>query len=136
VGPPRNWFTSGSSTINEAEQQVSGLTDYLYHVDVRGKDSAWVVGDNGVILRTTNAGISWERVAVDTKETLVNIAFANNKQGWITGWNGTILRTSDGGKSWLEQESGTKVNLYGLSIAKKQVWAVGADGLVLKYNAN
>ena len=42
-------------------------------------------------------------------------------------------RTSDGGKSWVEQESGTRVNLYGLSVAKKDIWVVGAEGLVLKY---
>jgi hypothetical protein len=36
--------------------------------------------------------------------------------------------------SWVEQESGTRANLYGLFVRKKQVWAVGADGLILRYD--
>ena len=71
---------------------------------------------------------------MDTRETLVNIAFTNNNQGWIVGWNGTILRSSDGGKNWVEQESGTRANLYGLSAVKNGVWVSGAEGFVLKYS--
>lgn len=116
------------------ERQSSGTPNHLYHIEARGKDNAWVVGDKGTVLRTTNAGVSWERVAADTTQNLLNIAFANDKQGWIIGWNGTILRTADGGKSWVEQESGTRTHLYGISASKKEVWVVGAQGLVLKYS--
>jgi photosystem II stability/assembly factor-like uncharacterized protein len=92
-----------------------------------------VVGDKGTILRTTNAGLTWERVAVETTQNLLSVAFANDKNGWVIGWNGTILRSGDGGRSWIGQESGTRANLYGLSASKKGVWVVGAEGLVLKY---
>jgi photosystem II stability/assembly factor-like uncharacterized protein len=57
----------------------------------------------------------------------------NDKQGFIIGFEGTILRTGDGGKTWLQQESTTKENLYGLFAKKKAVWAVGGDGLILRY---
>jgi photosystem II stability/assembly factor-like uncharacterized protein len=100
---------------------------------VKGPNNAWIVGEKGVILRTSNGGAAWERVAVDTRGDLVNIAFVNDKNGWIVGLGGVILRSSDGGKTWIEQESGTKGNLYGLSVFKKSVWAVGAEGLVLRY---
>ena len=79
------------------------------------------------------AGETWESVVLGRKQTLLNVAFANDKEGWVVGWNGAILRTGDGGRTWVEQESGTKNNLYGVSVRKNQVWAVGAQGLVLKY---
>jgi photosystem II stability/assembly factor-like uncharacterized protein len=51
----------------------------------------------------------------------------------VIGRNGTILRTDDGGLTWIEQESGTKQNLYGLYFVKKVGWAVGGDGMLLRY---
>lgn len=140
VNDKRGWVVGAKGMIlytddggRTWEQQSSGTSNHLYHIETRGKDNAWIVGDKGTVLRTTNAGVSWERVAVDTTQTLLNIAFANDKQGWIIGWNGTILRSGDGGKNWIEQESGTRTNLYGIATSKKEVWVVGADGLVLKY---
>ncbi|MGH9768974.1 MAG: WD40/YVTN/BNR-like repeat-containing protein, partial [Blastocatellia bacterium] len=140
VNDKRGWVVGAKGTIlytddggRTWERQNAGTTNHLYHIETRGKENAWVVGDKGTVLRTTNAGLSWERVAVDTTQNLLNIAFANDKQGWIIGWNGTILRSGDGGKNWIEQESGTRTHLYGISASKKEVWVVGAEGLILKY---
>jgi photosystem II stability/assembly factor-like uncharacterized protein len=137
----RGWVVGSKGTIlftddggRTWERQTSGTNNHLYHIEARGKDTAWVVGDKGTVLRTTNAGLSWERVVVDTTQNLLNVAFANNKNGWIIGWNGIILRSADGGKTWVEQESGTRVHLYGISASKKEVWVVGAEGMVLKYS--
>ena len=44
-----------------------------------------------------------------------------------------IFRSADGGHSWLQQESTTKQNLYALYFEKKNGWAVGSDGLILRY---
>jgi len=44
-----------------------------------------------------------------------------------------ILRSGDGGRTWLEQESGTHKNLYALFINKKDGWAVGSVGLLMRY---
>lgn len=141
INDKRGWVVGAKGTIlytDDAgrtwERQTSGTTQHLYHIETRGKENAWIVGDKGTILRSGNAGLSWERVAVDTTQNLLNVAFANDKQGWIIGWNGTILRSGDGGKNWIGQESGTRNNLYGISASKREVWVVGADGLVLKYN--
>jgi len=51
----------------------------------------------------------------------------------IVGRGGIILRSGDGGRTWVEQESTTKQNLFALFINKKNGWAVGADGLILRY---
>ncbi len=141
INDKRGWVVGAKGTIlytddggRTWERQTSGTTQHLYHIETRGKENAWIVGDKGTILRSGNAGLSWERVAVDTTQNLLNVAFANDKQGWIIGWNGTILRSGDGGKNWIGQESGTRNNLYGISASKREVWVVGADGLVLKYN--
>ncbi|HEV2885223.1 MAG TPA: YCF48-related protein, partial [Pyrinomonadaceae bacterium] len=57
----------------------------------------------------------------------------NDENGWAVGRGGTILRTDDAGVTWVQQESATKENLYGLHFMKKVGWAVGGDGLLLRY---
>ena len=141
VNDKRGWIVGGNGIILYTEdagrtwaKQASGVKRHLYHIEAIGKKVAVIVGDNGLVLRTENGGLSWEPVKVETRQTLLSIAFINDDLGFIIGWKGTILRTGDGGKTWVVQESGTKQNLYGLFAKKKQIWAVGGDGLILRYN--
>ena len=85
------------------------------------------------ILRTSDGGVSWTPVVVKTRSTILNVQFVSDDKGWAVGRSGTILRTDDAGLSWIEQESGTKQNLYGLYFVKRIGWAVGGDGLLLRY---
>jgi len=84
-------------------------------------------------LRTTDGGATWKAVEAKVRSTLLNVQFVDDNNGWAVGRGGTILRTSDGGAIWIEQESGTKQNLYGLYFIKKIGWAVGGDGMLLRY---
>jgi photosystem II stability/assembly factor-like uncharacterized protein len=70
---------------------------------------------------------------VKTRSTLLNVQFVGDDNCWAVGRSGTILRTDDAGLTWIEQESGTKQNLYGLYFVKKIGWAVGGDGMLLRY---
>jgi photosystem II stability/assembly factor-like uncharacterized protein len=148
VNDKLGWVVGGKGTILYTEdsgrtwaKQTSEAKGHLYHIDATSKKDAVIVGDNGLVLRTENGGLTWDRVKVDPLETLkindrpslLSVAFVNDKQGFIIGFRGTILRTGDGGKTWLLQESGTKQNLYGLVARKKAIWAVGGDGLILRY---
>ena len=38
-------------------------------------------------------------------------------------------------RTWVQQESTTKQNLYALNFNKKIGWAVGGDGIVLRYES-
>ncbi|HEY0098716.1 MAG TPA: YCF48-related protein, partial [Pyrinomonadaceae bacterium] len=107
----------------------------LYHVDFADDERGWAVGERGTILRTVNGGETWSSVSVPgvQRTTLLSVRFAGEDDGWIVGRGGVILRTEDGGRTWLRQESGTKQNLYALFVNKKQNWAVGGDGMVLRY---
>ncbi|MGI9067764.1 MAG: YCF48-related protein [Pyrinomonadaceae bacterium] len=63
----------------------------------------------------------------------MNVQFVDDDTGWAVGRGGTILRTGNAGATWIAQESGTKQNLYGLYFIKKVGWAVGGDGMLLRY---
>jgi hypothetical protein len=84
-------------------------------------------------LRTDDGGQTWARVESPAHSTLLSVQFVSEDEGWIAGRGGVILRSGNGGRTWVEQESTTKQNLYALFINKKNGWAVGSDGLMLRY---
>ena len=136
----RGWIvgTGGTilATVDAGEswiRQKSGVTGTIYHVDFRSEKKGLAVGERGTVLRTTDGGLTWSAVDVGKRSTLLNVQFVNDKEGWAVGRGGTILRTDDGGATWIEQESGTKVPLFGLIFVKKIGWAVGGDGMLLRY---
>lgn len=136
----RGWIAGAGGTILKTDdgglswyKQNSGMTGTIYHVDIRNEKRGWAVGERGLIVRTTDGGQSWEAVKGQTRSTLLSVEFLNDDDGWAVGRGGTILRSGDGGRTWVQQESSTKQNLYALHFNKKVGWAVGADGIVLRY---
>lgn len=114
-------------------RQRSDTKATLYHIDFRDDKNGWAVGERGTVLRTTDAGETWTPVESKVRSTLLSVQFVNDDDGWIVGRGGVALRSDDGGRTWIHQESGTKNNLYALHFQKKIGWAVGGDGVVLRY---
>jgi photosystem II stability/assembly factor-like uncharacterized protein len=139
-GDRRGWIVGSRGRIlhtsdgGESWQlQTSGTTATLYHVDFRDEDRGWAVGERGTILRTEDGGQIWRATAAPVRSTLLSVVFVSKDEGWIAGRGGVILRSDDGGQTWLQQETNTRQNLYALFFDKKAGWAVGGDGLVLRY---
>ncbi len=137
----RGWIVGDEGTILATSdagetwtKQESGTKATIYHVDFRNDKRGLAVGGSGTVLRTTNGGITWMPLKLNTNATLLNVKFVSDDNGWAVGRGGKIFRTENGGETWLEQESGTKQNLYGLYFAKKIGWAVGGDGMLLRYD--
>lgn len=65
----------------------------------------WAVGHDAVILRTTDGGVSWQRVFYDPgqERPLFDIWFADRQYGFAVGAYGFFLETHDGGQSWQER---------------------------------
>lgn len=140
VSDKRGWIVGeGGTILNTVDagetwmRQNSGTKSTLYHIDFRDDKKGWAVGERGTVLRTTDGGETWSPVIVSTKVTLLSVQFLNDDDGWAIGRGGTILRTEDQGRTWLQQESSTKQNLYALHFNKKIGWAVGGDGILLRY---
>ena len=136
----RGWIVGTGGTILATvdggqtwTKQESGTRATIYHVDFRSEKRGLAVGERGVVLRTIDGGVTWTAVESKVKSTLLNVQFVDGDSGWAVGRSGTILRTGDAGITWIAQESGTKQNLYGLYFVKKVGWAVGGDGMLLRY---
>jgi photosystem II stability/assembly factor-like uncharacterized protein len=79
----------------------SALTGVYFHDRERG----WAVGHDAVILRTTDGGVTWERVhwAPEEESPLFDVWFPDAEKGFAIGAYGSFYVTSDGGASWVSQ---------------------------------
>lgn len=136
----RGWIVGDKGTILATSDgginwqiQKTTTDNSLYNVDFRDSEIGFVVGGKGTILRTENGGETWELIKTNFPNTFMRVNFADDKNGFVVGYGGAILRTSDKGKTWIKQNNDSKANLYGLFVTKKYGWAVGANGLIIKY---
>jgi photosystem II stability/assembly factor-like uncharacterized protein len=93
-------------------------------------ESAWVVGENGTILHTEDAGKTWGRQDAGVSSTLMRARFFGN-DGWILGSEGTLLRTKDGGATWGREKLDVTGMLCDIHIMGLQGWVVGSQGTIL-----
>jgi len=114
----------------EKESQLS-RRDIIFGVHYVDKELCWAVGADGLVLKTTDGGKSWERREKVTNLSLNDIFFFNDK-GWIVGQDGLILVTDDGGISWDKKATGTEAMLFRISfINSDRGFAVGGKGTIL-----
>ena len=93
----------------------------------------WIVGSDGFITKTTNAGIDWIQLNSGTNAYLKKVKFVDDQTGWAVGDSGIILKTTDGGSNWISQFSGTTSDLYSLNFFNRDTgWVVGWEGTILK----
>ncbi len=66
----------------------------------------WVCGFNGMVLRTTDGGDSWQGTIVPDADQLESITFTDKLTGYVSGTSvygyGAIYKSTDGGRSWRE----------------------------------
>lgn len=67
----------------------------------------WAVGHDGVILATTDAGLTWARQesGQDLETVLLDVLFTDATHGFAVGAYGKFLVTTDGGKIWLPRSA-------------------------------
>ncbi len=127
-----NWIRQKKSNfltniIKNVFSKYSGLFS-VFFIDKKG----WIVGANGIVLKTIDGGITWNSQNIQTKNYLLDIFFVNSETGWIVGSEGTIYKTTNSGKSWNSQINNTNNHLFSVFfINKKTGCIVGSNGTIL-----
>lgn len=121
-----------SSRRGASGQPDNGGAMDLYSVQFTDRDYGYVVGDRGLILATTNGGLSWRAAASGTEAQLFHLSF-QGKRGWVVGTGGVILRTDDDGRSWYAQRSGVTEDLNRIYMLNDHVGLITGDkGILLR----
>lgn len=143
-------FSRGTDTVNGTEyRSARDLPGGLHTLYVQERDSAgnwsaagsasirktgrtgYIVGELGIIMKTTDEGSSWQWKAGGT---FFGSCIVGPNSMYLVGGRGSILRSDNGGASWGAQSSGTTQGLYAIARGKTFV-AVGAGGTILRSNA-
>ena len=100
--------STGVITLNVAPAlHAIVMVSYWYKNDCpvfMGK--AWIVGQDGTALRTTNIGAQWIPLTTGKSQDLFACDFVDGDIGWTAGESALILKTEDAGNTWTEQASG------------------------------
>lgn len=103
-------------------------TRNLNSVAALNADIAWIVGNNGTILRTKDGGASWVQQNAGTTADLLSISAINAEIAWVVGRNGTILKTVDGGQTWQSRLGGDELTLFSVFAAdENSAWLLTSD---------
>jgi hypothetical protein len=88
------------------------------------------VGDNGTVIRSEDAGLSWVTQSTGTTEHLMSGAFADSDNGWAVGNSKTTIHTSNGGSNYDTQTQDGFTNTINdvHFIDTNNGWAVGRFG--------
>ena len=124
-------FTNDSGDTWTRQESTTDVT--LYHVDFRNDRRGLAVGAKGTLLRTFDGGANWMTVRTNVPSTLLSVEFVNDEEAWAIGRGGPILRSDDGGVSWVKHDANITHNLYALQFQKKVGWAVGSNGMIMRY---
>jgi photosystem II stability/assembly factor-like uncharacterized protein len=89
------------------------------------------VGDNGLIISTTDGCNHWTKQTSGTTRDLKGVAMdRNGSKAWAVGQHGVILTNKTG--PWMPRTSGTTHDLRGVCFANPNGWTVGEHGVILR----
>ena len=105
----------------------------LYGISYGDADHVWLAGEFGVILASTDGGLTWHQQPTPVESTLFGVRFIDAKRGWAVGVDSVILGTEDGGATWrLSHAPIAARSLYDVFVRGNQGWIVGESGTVLQ----
>jgi photosystem II stability/assembly factor-like uncharacterized protein len=94
---------------------------------------SWACGANGVILYTSDGGVTWKRQQSNSALTLNGVQFLDQSTGVTVGDDGTILRTTDGGTTWADHSVVTSEELLSAGFTSPDHGViVGTNGLLIR----
>jgi photosystem II stability/assembly factor-like uncharacterized protein len=108
-----------------------GSSIWYYGVKFTNSSTGYVVGSEGTIIKTTNAGFNFYNLTSGTTVQLEDIFFVNQSTGYIVGSGGIILKTTNEGNIWTTLYPGGGFTLYSVFFTDANYGhAVGAVGII------
>jgi photosystem II stability/assembly factor-like uncharacterized protein len=131
----RIWHTNDGKRSKEWRTPLELGGNYsnstLYAIDMVNDKVGYIVGEEGLIMKTTDGGESWKGLNSGVFENLFCVDFIDENNGWVSGQDGTIMHTTNGGESWsIQNENQIKYSFICLKFInlKKGFAGGGLDG--------
>lgn len=123
----RNWLDGRSRIDNPGE-------NHFYAITAADDRRLLVVGEAGIMLRSQDAGASWQTLDSTHKGTLFGaLALPGTATVYAYGLQGGVLLSQDFGQHWSRLRSRTEVVLAGAALdGAGELLLVGSVGMILK----
>jgi len=93
----------------------------------------YAVGEQGIILRTDDGGLTWKDQESGLKTNLFAISVASRDDVMIAGDQGRVLVTKNGGVTWETQPTLTSSPLFAVAYhGGANAWVAGRGGAILR----
>lgn len=142
------WVVGNRGTIlhiTEKGDKVALLPTWvekaLYNVDFVDAQNGIAVGQDGLIIKTSDGGKTWKQSKLDlpieewrpSLPHLFALSRGTDPQKiWAAGPGGTIIRSQDAGETWEDLSLKRDVTLNGIAFASDtEGWTVGEFGTIL-----
>lgn len=86
-----------------------------------------LVGDNGIIYKTTDGGLTFGEIVSGVSDDLYSVSHINGSHFSAIGSNGTVLKSSDGGSSWSRTVIQGAPTVNSLAIINQDIWVAGGE---------
>jgi photosystem II stability/assembly factor-like uncharacterized protein len=124
--------TDGGATIID----VAAANNYYDYNKIKFIDAnhGWCVGEGGKILKTSNAGQTWNLLTPNIGSELLDLHFVNQNLGFVVGINGTVKKTTNGGTSFTNLSVvPSNTDIYTVYFLNQNLgWVAGESGAVYK----
>ena len=68
------------------------------------RENGYLSGQDGLVMRTTDGGTSWQRLNSRTRLFIFALSFSDRLHGFLVGDRSLVLSTADGGESFLKRQ--------------------------------
>lgn len=134
VGEQGTVLSRGETDIVFSES-LSGKTANLRTIASYSPEVAYAAGDAGTVIKSTDAGETWESLSCGTMNDLQGMDFINDYTGIVVGKNAEIRTTNDSGITWTARTApiDNTIALSDVMYADENtLYAVGEQGTIIK----
>jgi len=132
VGAYGAFYETTDGGAKWAARKVLADDKHLNAIVDAGKDTLMIFGEAGTLLRSADAGATWQPIAAPYKGSYFGGVVAKDGSLVTFGLRGRIYRSADVGKTWTQVQSVSEFTLMnGTLLADGAIVLTGAAGTVL-----
>jgi photosystem II stability/assembly factor-like uncharacterized protein len=92
--------TNGGLTWQPTNNDILYKIGQFRAMDMVTNQVGYVVGDLGIVFKTSDDGATWQGLILNTRANLRDVDFVDASTGFITDDEANLLKTTNGGNTW------------------------------------